>query len=441
MSRTLDLVAERAVAGGRMLARHDGRIVLVAGAIPGERVRARVERISKHTVWARVAGPEDVIEPSPDRRETATDPACGGSVYAHITYERQLLLKGEILTDAFRRIAHVTLASPPSVSGSPAGGYRMRARLHVRDGRAGFFREGTHVLCDAEATGQILPEAASAAARVVDILGERARACEALIVSENAAATERVVHVEAREGRPLDDVFDDLAAIDLETAGFTGVTALDGGDLLELAGDALVRDTSATLAPHAAAMPAVSWARRPTSFFQGNRHLTGTLVERVLQLSEGGHCVDLYAGVGLFSVPLAASGRRVVAVESEGSSFEDLDLNAAPWRESLETVQATVEAWLAGAASGGDVCVVDPPRTGMTDDAVAAMLRLTPPRIVYVSCDAPTLARDAAKLSGAGYRLASIEGFDLFPNTAHVETVAMFTTDQDAAAPPLEPGR
>jgi 23S rRNA (uracil1939-C5)-methyltransferase len=77
----------------------------------------------------------------------------------------------------------------------------------------------------------------------------------------------------------------------------------------------------------------------------------------------------------------------------------------------------------------------------MTDDAVAALLRLTPPRIVYVSCDAPTLARDAAKLSGAGYRLASIEGFDLFPNTAHVETVAMFTTDQDAAAPPLEPGR
>jgi 23S rRNA (uracil1939-C5)-methyltransferase len=87
------------------------------------------------------------------------------------------------------------------------------------------------------------------------------------------------------------------------------------------------------------------------------------------------------------------------------------------------------------------VCVVDPPRTGMTDDAVAALVRLGPPRIVYVSCDAPTLARDAAKLSAAGYRLASIEGFDLFPNTAHVETVAVFTTGQDAAAPPLEPGR
>ena len=441
MSRILELVAERAVPGGRMLARHDGRIVLVAGAIPGERVRARVERISKHTVWARVAGPGDVIESSPDRRETASDPACGGSVYAHIAYERQLLLKGEILADAFRRIGHVTLASPPSVSGSPAGGYRMRSRLHVRDGRAGFFREGTHVLCDAGATGQILPEAAAAAARVVAILGEHGRACDAIIVSENAAATERVMHVEAREGQRLDDVFDDLAAIDLETAGLTGVTALDGGDVLELAGDALVRDTSATLAPHAAALPAVSWARRPTSFFQGNRHMTGTLLERVLQLAEGRRCVDLYAGVGLFSVPLAASGRQVVAVESESSSFEDLDLNAAPWRESLETVRATVEAWLAGAASAGDVCVVDPPRTGMTDDAVAALVRLRPPRLVYVSCDPPTLARDAAKLSAAGYVLASIEGFDLFPNTAHVETVAVFTAGQSAAALPLEPGR
>jgi 23S rRNA (uracil1939-C5)-methyltransferase len=441
VSRTLELVAERAVAGGRMLARHEGRIVLVAGAIPGERVRARVERVSKHTVWARVAGPEDVLEPSPDRRATTTDPACGGSVYAHIGYERQLLLKGEIVADAFRRIGHVTLPSPPRVRGAEAAGYRMRSRLHVRHGRAGFFREGTHALCDAGATGQILPEAAAAAARVIEALGEISGVCDAIVVSENAAATERVVHLEAREGERLDDAFDDLAAIDLGSAGLTGVTAIDGGDVLELAGDALVRDTSGTLAPHSSAMPSVSWSRRPTSFFQGNRYLTGALVERVLQLAEGGRCVDLYAGVGLFSVPLAASGRRVVAVESEASSFEDLTLNAEPWRESLETVRATVESWLTGAASAGDVCVVDPPRTGMTDSAIAGVLRLTPPRLVYVSCDPPTLARDAARLAAAGYRLESIDGFDLFPNTAHVESVAVFTLGTGAGTLPPAPVR
>ena len=441
MSRVLELVAERAVAGGRMLARHDGKVVLVAGAIPGERVRAHVERISKHTVWAKVAGPEDVIEVSPDRREPAADPACGGSVYAHISYERQLLLKGEIVADAFRRIGHITLESSPGVRGSAETGYRMRSRLHVRDGRAGFFREGTHALCDAAATGQLLAEASAAASRVVAVLGTAGRFCDALIVSENAAATERVIHLEAREGERLDAAFDALAAIDLDDLRLTGVTSLDGGDLLELAGDALVGDTSATLAPNAAGMPAVSWARRPTSFFQGNRYLTGTLLEWVLHVAEGERCVDLYAGVGLFSVPLAAAGRRVVAVESEASSFEDLDLNAAPWRESLDTVRTTVEAWLASATEAPDVFVVDPPRTGMTDSAVASLVRFSPPRVVYVSCDAPTLARDAAKLASAGYRLASIDGFDLFPNTAHVETIAVFTTGDGAIARPPAPAR
>jgi 23S rRNA (uracil1939-C5)-methyltransferase len=441
VNRILEVVAERAVAGGRMLARHEGRVVLVAGAIPGERVRARVERISKHTIWARVGGSGDVIEASPDRRETATDPACGGSVYAHISYERQLLLKGEIVADACRRIGRVTLDSPPSVIASAATGYRMRSRLHVRHGRVGFFREGTHALCDAAATGQVLPEAAAAASRVVEVLGKSAERCEALIVSENAAATERVIHVEARERERLDDAFDALAAIDLQDVRLTGITAIDSDDLLELAGDALVGDTSATLAPYAAALPDVSWARRPTSFFQGNRYLTGTLLERVLHLAEGERCVDLYAGVGLFSVPLAASGRRVVAVESDSSSFEDLDLNTAPWRESLDTVRTTVEEWLAAATDAGDVCVVDPPRTGMSDAAIAGLVRLTPPRLVYVSCDAPTLARDAAKLVSAGYRLAAIEGFDLFPNTGHVETVAVFTTGDGATAPPHAPTR
>ena len=140
-------------------------------------------------------------------------------------------------------------------------------------------------------------------------------------------------------------------------------------------------------------------------------------------------------------MPLAASGRRVVAVESETSAFEDLELNAAPWRASLEPVRATVEAWLAGAAEAGDVCVLDPPRTGMSDSAAAELLRVKPSRLVYVSCDAPTLARDAAKLAGGGYRLVSLDGFDLFPNTAHVETVAVFTTGPAAGVQPLAPGR
>src|SRR5688572_16793477 len=137
----LILEIEKAAAGGRMLARHDGQVVLVWGAIPGERVRARVDRASKGVLYATTV---DVLEPSPDRRDPGSDWRCGGNVLAHVAYDRQRRLKGDILRDALLRIGRVPLAAPPDVLASPEQGYRMRARLHVRNGRIGFFREATH---------------------------------------------------------------------------------------------------------------------------------------------------------------------------------------------------------------------------------------------------------------------------------------------------------
>ena len=174
------------VAGGRMLAKVDGQVVFVAGAIPGEEVTLRVTRATKHALWADVV---EVVTPSPDRREPPCDQACGGLAYAHVRYERQLQLKGDVIADAFRRLASITLKSPPAVAGSPERGYRLRARLHVRGGRAGFFREGTHALCDAGATGQLQPETLPAVERVLAALGSRAAECDAIVVAENAAAS------------------------------------------------------------------------------------------------------------------------------------------------------------------------------------------------------------------------------------------------------------
>ena len=149
------LTIEKPVTGGRMLARHEGQVVLVAGAIPGERVRARVERISKQLAFAQAT---EVLEPSPDRRGVAVDWACGGSLYAHIAYERQLSLKSELVADSFARIGKISLDARVPVLASAEQGYRMRARLHVRNGKFGFFREGTHDLCDAAPTRQLLPD-------------------------------------------------------------------------------------------------------------------------------------------------------------------------------------------------------------------------------------------------------------------------------------------
>jgi 23S rRNA (uracil1939-C5)-methyltransferase len=223
----LDLLVERPVAGGRMLARHDGRVVLVAGAIPGERVRARVERVSRAVVWAETI---EVLEPSADRRPPVCDQACGGSLYAHIQYERQRTLKAEVIADAFRRIGKIELPQPPDVAGSPEQGYRLRARVHVRKGRAGFYREGSHELCDAAATHQLHAEAIPAVVSVLSSMRGRLAACDGVVIAENVRATERVLHLLAREGARLDDLrprLTDLAQVTgVTTTGPAGVVAL-----------------------------------------------------------------------------------------------------------------------------------------------------------------------------------------------------------------------
>jgi 23S rRNA (uracil1939-C5)-methyltransferase len=172
----------------------------------------------------------------------------------------------------------------------------------------------------------------------------------------------------------------------------------------------------------------VSWTRRAPAFFQANRYLIGNLVRRVLGASAGDHVIDLYAGVGLFSVALAASGARVIAVEGEPFAVADLRANGSPWPDRLEALAADVEEVVHRPPPFPPTTViVDPPRTGLSAPAAAGLVAWRVPRIVYVSCDPPTLARDAGRLAEAGYRLQSVEAFDLFPNTPHVEAVAVFT--------------
>jgi 23S rRNA (uracil1939-C5)-methyltransferase len=418
----MELVIDRPVAGGRMLARHEGRVVLVAGAVPGERVRARVERVTRQAAFASVV---EVLDASEDRRVPACDPACGGAAYAHIRYDRQRALKAEVVADAFRRIGRIALESAVTVAASSEQGYRLRARLHVRDGRAGFFLEGTHVLCDAGASGQLRPETMAAIEATLAALSARLADCDAFVVAENVAGTECVIHVETRDGARLDDLSRRLEA----PAGVSGLTTGVRGRTVVLAGTGTVTDTADQLFEGRSPVSALTcWTRHAASFFQGNRYLTGALLRRVLECATGDCFVDLYAGVGLFAVALAARGSRGLAVEGDRSSGADLEVNAGPWRERLRVVRGPVEAAVdLPLDPAPDLVVVDPPRTGLSPDALRGVLAWSAPRVVYVSCDPPTLARDAARFIQAGYALQSVEAFDLFPNTPHVEVVATFT--------------
>jgi len=415
----IEVAVEKPAAGGRMIARHDGRVILVLGAIPGERVVASVERVEKRLAFAVVTR---VTSRSADRREGAIEPLCGGCLFAHIAYPRQVALKGEIIGDAFARIGRVPLGRAVGVLASQEHGYRMRARFHVSNGRAGFFREGTHELCDAGVTGQLTPAALHAVEACRAALADAACDPSSIELSENIAGDQRSMHVELRNGSPA--VSDALRAA-AGAAGLTGCTARGGDGHLVWAGDPVVSDPLAVLASGRATSGQLG--RHPASFFQANRYLLPDLVRCVIdRVPAEGDVLDLYAGVGLFSVALAATGReRIIAVEGDPMSGADLRRNAAPFANTVRVVLGRVEDALSERLPGGTI-VVDPPRTGISREAMAAITHAEAGRIIYISCDPPTMARDARRLLDAGYRLGSLEGFDLFPNTPHVEVVGTF---------------
>lgn len=408
------LTAEKPVAGGRMLARHEGQVIFVAGAIPDEQIRVRIERVSKQLAYAETI---DVLIASSDRRLSNVDWACGGSLYAHIAYERQISLKSQLVADSFARIGKIRLPFPVPVMGSEEQGYRMRARLHNSDGRFGFFREGTHQLCDAGPTRQLLPATTDALEDLRAALASKGVAgivsCE---ISENIPADERAILLEMEPAHPTPL---DIEPID----GITGILFTDHHStrLAVAYGSPYVTDRLNL----STASPVLT--HHVQSFFQANRYLLPFLVDKTLAQVPEGQVIDLYAGVGLFAVSLAAMGRpEIVAVEGDRSSARDLEGNAAPYAGAVAVERMAVEDYLrrANAPSRGTV-LLDPPRTGMSREAMSGILALKPPRVVYVSCDLATVARDVKRLVEAGYTLEHIEAFDLFPNTAHVETLVV----------------
>ena len=305
--QAVELAIERPAAGGRMIARHQGQVVLVRGAIPGERVKVWIERAEKRLAYA---VPRDVLEPSPDRRPDGADPLCGGALYSHIKYGRQIAIKSDVLRDAFARLGRYPIEGAVPVAASPEDGYRMRARFHVHGGRAGFYREGTHQLCDAAPTRQLTDAAMTSVTAVAAAMDSEAPgAVTSISVTENLAGTERAVHLElGPSARVTADVLERAAA---ET-GLRGISArgASAGDPI-VAGLPLVTDPLSALTGREAAGAVLQ--RRAESFFQGNRYLLSALVGAVIEaVPQDGEVVDLYAGVGLFSVALASTGRSEV---------------------------------------------------------------------------------------------------------------------------------
>jgi 23S rRNA (uracil1939-C5)-methyltransferase len=411
-------VVEKGVYRGRGLLRLDGRVVFVPRGLPGDSVRAEVTEV--HAGWAE-ARLVEVEGPSPDRRASPCPyvPRCGGCAYQELAYPAQLRLKEAVLRESLRR-AGVPWEGDVAVHASPESGWRARASLHFAPGaqgpRLGLREEGSRRLVDVDGCLQLSGRMGAAARAVRDALAGRpavSRGLRGLDLLEAPDGSTLVAclatALPAREAQSLASL-----APGLPLDGF-GVGA--ERRLLWLRGSPFVEAT----------VLGVRLRAHVRSFFQANRFLLEPLAREVAGLVERGRgpVLDLYAGVGLFAMPLGARGEDVVAVEWSASAAED-----ARWaaRENglgrVRVLEGDVARRLGDVPPApGERVVLDPPRTGAGSEVVSAVAARRPEAVVYVSCDPPTLGRDLASFAAQGYRPDAVLLFDLFPDTFHLEAV------------------
>jgi 23S rRNA (uracil1939-C5)-methyltransferase len=371
------LVIEALAAGGDGVGRTpDGRVVFVPFTAPGDRVRVRIERQRRRHAHARLLAVE---APGPARVAPACPVfgRCGGCAWQHVGYEAQLEAKSRILRDALARLGGIAWPGPIPVLASPSPyHYRGRARVMVEAGRVGYRERRSHAVCATAACPILVPELEARLAR---------------LASEP----------------PADPGDWELAA------GQEGVRAVPAGT------------TAGTRLHVSAAGERIGFSSGV--FLQANALLLDRLAERVLGAAgRGAAALELHAGAGFFTLGLARRFARLAAIESNPAAAADLRRNlAAAGLHHVEVWARRAEATLDDAAAlRPDAVVVDPPRAGLSPAVREALGRFAP-RLAYLSCDPATLARDLRDLGGRGLRLTQLEAIDLFPQTAHVEALAV----------------
>jgi 23S rRNA (uracil1939-C5)-methyltransferase len=411
---------EKGVFRGRGLARVEGRVVFVPRAHPGDVVRARITEV--HAGWAEGALVE-VLQASPDRRDSPCPyvPRCGGCAYQDYDSQAELRLKEAVLRESLAR-SGAAWEGNVELHASPETAWRMRASLHVARAegslRLGLRQEGSRRVVDLERCLQLSEPMNRAARAVHSLLGGR---------PEVAARVHGLDLVESPDGRSLVATLEtqldraeapQLASFGSAVPGLTGFGVRTRARSLEwLSGAPFVeaKVRGVTLRAHALA------------FFQANRFLLEPLVNTVVGLVPRGdsRILDLYAGVGLFALPLAARDAcEVVAVEQSTLAIADARVSAERSGLHVRLRANDVERALGEMAPRpGERIVLDPPRTGAGRVVVDAIARRQPDSVIYVSCDPPTLGRDLALFAAHGYRPDTVELFDQFPKTFHIEAV------------------
>lgn len=426
----MNLTIEKLVYGGEGLARLPGdehgrgKAVFVPFVLAGERVDVNI--VDEKAGFAR-ASLQRVIEASAHRTPPPCPyfTRCGGCHYQHSGYEQQLQIKASILKENLRRLAKLELAADLQIHASPPWHYRNRTRMRVQAQDVfvlGYNRFGSH---DVEPVEQcpISSPMINQAITAVWKLGREGKLERSIREIEFFAShDDSRLLLEIYCGGSREQARVACEVLQGGIAGCTGVAAfptLPPQDFSNYQDRAIAQAGAGALEYSAAEC---KYRVSAGSFFQTNRHLVDKLLNIVTGEERGRSALDLYAGAGLFAAVLACRFDRVTAVESSPQSFADLEYNS---RANVKAVRAAVENYLqrCGRREQVDLAVVDPPRGGLGGKVVSHLVRLQPRRLIYVSCDPATLARDVVPLLAAGYQVEQAHLVDLFPQTFHIESV------------------
>jgi 23S rRNA (uracil1939-C5)-methyltransferase len=380
----LEVTITKIVPNGYGLAFADSLTVFVSLAAAGDRLRVKITQKKGRTAFAEIV---EIIEPSPDRAEPPCVyfAACGGCDFQQMNYAAQLRAKVGILRDSIERIGKINYQHEIEIIGSPRPlRYRARAQWHAdtRRRKLGYFRRNSHDVIDVEDCPILTEELQNTLTKIRRELDWQSLWSERIEI-EAANAGEKVSIYSSELVEPTDEIS------------------------FQLDDNRYFYDAR--------------------SFFQGNPFLIRELVETALKDVSGKNALDLYCGVGLFTLPLARRFEKVVGIEAGEKAIEAARKNLEHARlETAEFYAGSVGEWLASNAENTkeiDFILLDPPRAGAERETIEQILKIAPPQISYVSCDPSTLARDLRLLCEGGYKIRSITALDLFPQTHHVESV------------------
>jgi 23S rRNA (uracil1939-C5)-methyltransferase len=426
----LKLTIEKLVYGGDGLARLPadeqgrGKAVFVPFVLEGEDVEASLTEQKPGFARARL---DSILQASTHRVEPGCPyfGRCGGCHYQHSSYEHQLEIKAGILKENLRRIAKLELAGELEIHPSPAWNYRNRTRLKVRTSPTlalGYYKFNSHEFLAVEKCPISSPlinraiaalvggQAPEQALTSVDEIELFASADDTQLLAELYCVPRTDPATAKRAAEWIKGVMPEIVGV----TAFTNAHSVSTPEPQKLV---TVGDKEITYRTKYALFRVGAGA-----FFQTNRHLTDELITIVTQGRSGNTALDLYAGVGLFSTVLSREFERVIAVESSPTSQADLAYNSP---RNVKAVRSMSEQYLKNVSRKlqPDLVVVDPPRGGLGENVVHALVTLGAPRMTYVSCDPATLSRDLGGLLKSGYKVERAHMVDLFPQTYHLEAV------------------